>query len=211
MSSIFSIPSGLPPSTADVTRMYYKYKQNNNDKLKAETFWDEAEYKFEIPCAQTQFWLPGRSYFKLQVSMMRTATATAENDAANVSFIRPLLCGDRVAPIMHFPNAFFTSAEFKLGEQVLSQCKGEMPLIAAMKDRLTKSDSWLKTIGDNLGCSISSDFEKRRDMFVPPMVGAMRDLRIPSGARISIGPIVSSRYSVDGVSHGSSSAPTNLV
>ena len=47
MSSIFSIPSGLPPSTADVTRMYYKYKQNNNDKLKAETFWDEAEYKFE--------------------------------------------------------------------------------------------------------------------------------------------------------------------
>ena len=171
--SLFALPTELKSTSRDVTRFYYEIDEANThvDALNAKTV---NMHTFKIMKDGNRFWVPSRSYFKIKIAMMRYGLDQKDGIRATAESNRPVLLGDTVAPILNFPSAMFKNVRFFIGPDKVSDVSTNLALISTVKDRVTKSSSWLSTLG--LPSAKSLDPVERRKLFVPPEVKLCRDL-----------------------------------
>lgn len=178
--SLFTLPTELSAGTRDVTRFYYEINEAQT-RIDASNAKQVSMHMFHVLKDGNRFWVPQRSYFKLKCSLKRYGM-----DQVQATSNRPLLTGDRVAPIKNFPSAMFKAFRFYIGADKVSEIDGnDIALISTLKDRMAKSASWLGTLG--LAQAKDSDWRQRQKMFIPPEVRMCRDLEFdPKKVRISL-------------------------
>jgi len=81
-----------------------------------------------------KWWLPSRSYMRMRVKL------TKNNGA-------PLDLADQVAPNYGLMANLFQSCEFRMNDKTISRVSDFLPQVDALETRLSKSRSWMKSIG----------------------------------------------------------------
>ena len=80
--------------------------------------------------------VPARSYLRARVSLTKDGT-------------NPLKLADDVAPNMDQFSALFQSAEVRLNDKTISRIADYMPQIDALDSRISKSKSWIDSVGNS--------------------------------------------------------------
>ena len=119
---------------------------------------DSAFYgsRFVIPFEMTsgEWWLPSRSYLRLRVDFHK------KDNAGNVI---PLTVEDAIGPAYNFAASLFQSMEFQLNGETISKCSQYVAEVDCLENRLSKSKSWLESVGGSVNF-LYSDVNKRINM-----------------------------------------------
>ena len=107
-------------------------------------------FRFQLPAGQ--WWIPGKSYFKLKCSLTRADDTQLHE-------------GDNVAPNMGLCSNLFQKMKFKMNDKDITEISEHCAEIDALKTRLSKPREWLKTIGTETNWWEHS-FEKRRNAMI---------------------------------------------
>jgi len=99
------------------------------------------------------WWIPSRSYFKVQVSLTKPDGTT------------PLTLEDGIAPNMGLCGCLFSKLQYKINEKTVSEISEHVPQIDALKTRLRYPGNWLETTGDNLNLW-NSNFNIRQNKMI---------------------------------------------
>ena len=172
--SVFALPQQLDAVSRDVTRFYYEIDEADT-VIDSQNGRKKTTHMFTITKDNNRFWLPAKSYFRFEISLLRMGLFNQNEDTSN----RPLLIGDRVGPIRNFTTALFKEMRFYIGPDLVNKVGEHGALIQTISDRITKSKSWLETVGKSLGKQ--RDLKERQKMFVPPQVRLNQDLGFKTG------------------------------
>ena len=97
----------------------------------------------------TKWWMPSKSYMRIRGSL------TAPNGTT------PLNVSDEIAPNMGLVSNLFQSMEFRIQDKTVSRISDFVPQVDALETRLTKSRSWLESVGASVNFW-NKDFTKRQ-------------------------------------------------
>jgi hypothetical protein len=103
---------------------------------------------FRFQTSGQKWWVPSRSYLRVRASLTK-----ANGD--------PLVVADGIAPNMGLCSSLFQSAEFQINNKTISRISDFMPQIDALETRLSKSSSWLKSVGKSVNFW-QDDFKERQ-------------------------------------------------
>ena len=95
-----------------------------------------------------QWWVPARSYIRARLSLTKADGVT------------PLTMSDQIAPAMGLMSNLFSGAEFRINGKTVSRVSDYMPEIDALKSRMNKTESWLKSVGASVNFW-DADFQTR--------------------------------------------------
>lgn len=98
--------------------------------------------------AGTTWWNPSKSYFRIRCSLTKPDGS-------------PLTLSDNIAPNMNLVAQLFQSAEFKINDKVVSRIGDYMPQIDMLETRLSKSKSWVESLGHSINF-LDKDFATRQ-------------------------------------------------
>ena len=90
---------------------------------------------FRFETSGEKWWMPSKSYLRMRCRLTKGDGTT------------PVDIGDDVAPNMGLMSNLFQSGEMRLQDKVLSRIPDFMSYVDALDTRLTKSSSWLNSIG----------------------------------------------------------------
>jgi hypothetical protein len=138
MSSIFKLKtdvSELASTNQGSSRMQYQQLPPTRDVTGGA--FANGQINFRTQTAGTTWCVPSRSYIRTRFSL------TKWNGAAYV----PVELDDNIAPNMSLMSNLFQSAEFRINDTTVSRVADYMPQIDALENRLTKSKSWLESVG----------------------------------------------------------------
>ena len=114
-----------------------KYEQYPPTRDVTTTNFTNGSIHIRWEVAGQKWWIPARSYLRTRVRITKGDGATA------------LEISDDVALNMGLNAHLYQSAEFKVNGKVISRIGDYMPQIDALHQRLTKSKSWLDSIGNS--------------------------------------------------------------
>ena len=136
MSSIFDLKTSveeLSSTNEGTSRMEYDQHPPTRD-VTSNNFANGAIH-FRFQTSGQKWWIPSRSYIRTRIQLTR-----ANGD--------PLVSADDIAPNMALMANLFQSAEMRINDKVVSRVSDFMPQVDALEQRLTKSKSWLDSVGD---------------------------------------------------------------
>ena len=137
MNSIFKLKtdvSELSSANDGISRMEYEQHPPTRDVVN--NAFPNGAINFRFQTSGQKWWIPSKSYLRMRVKL------TKGNGAAlDVAF--------GSAPNMGFMSNLFQSAEFRINDKVVSRIGDFMPQVDALETRLTKSKSWLDSIGES--------------------------------------------------------------
>jgi hypothetical protein len=137
MTSIFDLKtnvSELSSANEGTSRMEYAQHPPTRDVV-GNNFANGAIH-FRFQTSGQKWWLPSRSYLRMRCSL----TAGDGTTQLNVA--------DGVAPNMGLMSSLFQSGEMRINDKVVSRVSDFMPQIDALETRLTKSKSWIDSVGE---------------------------------------------------------------
>jgi hypothetical protein len=85
--------------------------------------------------AGQKWWIPSRSYMRMRCRLTKADGST------------PLDLADEIAPNYGLMSNLFQSAEFRINDKTVSRVSDFMPQVDALETRLSKSRSWIKSVG----------------------------------------------------------------
>lgn len=135
MASIFSLKtdvSELSSANSGMSRMEYNQYPPTRDVTSTNFANGNIHFRFET--SGTKWWIPSKSYLRMRVKL-----TDGDNGALTTAF--------GAAPNMGLMSNLFQSGEFKINDKVISRVPDFMPQIDALETRLTKSKSWVDSIG----------------------------------------------------------------
>ncbi len=156
MLSIFDLPhekKDLSSNNSGLAALVFDEVQslrNVTDESFTNVNFPGSEILYEWDYSATKWWLPSRSYFRLQVELTRAdgCMLTKEDD---------------IAVNMGFCDSLFKSVRLSIAGKDIESISSHYPQIAALRNRLSKSGTWLNSTGAALN-SWESSFNKRQDM-----------------------------------------------
>jgi len=140
MSSIFDLKTNveeLDSANQGTSRMSYDQHPPTRD-VTTNNFPNGAIH-FRFQTAGQKWWVPGRSYIRMRVNLTK----------ANGTLLE---LADNVAPNMGLCASLFQSAEFRINDKVVSRIGDFMPQIDSLETRLSKSKSWVDSVGASSNC-----------------------------------------------------------
>ena len=140
MTSIFDLKTNvdqLSSTNEGTSRMEYEQHPPTRDVSRGNFANGAIHFRFQT--SGQKWWLPSRSYVRTRMRI-RTGAA-APNNVIDIA--------DDVAPNMGIMSNIFQSAEFRINDKTVSRVADFMPQVDALNTRLTKSSSWLESIGES--------------------------------------------------------------
>jgi hypothetical protein len=137
MTSIFELKtnvSELSSANEGTSRMEYDQHPPTRDVV-GNNFANGAIH-FRFQTSGQKWWLPSRSYTRARFRLTHGDGTTQ------------LLDGDDIAPNMGLMSSLFQSGEFRINDKVVSRVADFMPQVDALETRLTKSKSWIDSVGE---------------------------------------------------------------
>ena len=135
MASIFSLKTDVSElSSANSGMSKLEYNQYPPTRDVTTTNFANGNIHFRFETSGTKWWIPSKSYLRMRVKLTK-----GNNDALDTAF--------GAAPNMGLMSNLFQSGEFKINDKVISRVPDFMPQIDALETRLTKSKSWVDSIG----------------------------------------------------------------
>ena len=137
MSSIFDLKTNveeLDSANQGTSRMSYDQHPPTRDVTTAN--FPNGAIHFRFQTAGQKWWVPGRSYLRTRVNLTKADGS-------------PLALADNVAPNMGLCASLFQSAEFRINDKVVSRIGDFMPQIDSLETRLSKSKSWVDSVGNS--------------------------------------------------------------
>ena len=134
--SIFNLASSadqLPSFNANMSRMIYEQYPPLRGVAGNAFPGSLIDIRFELN--GVRWWNPSRTYLRMRAGLFQADGIT------------PVALADDVAPNMGLMANIFTSAEFYIGNTVVSRITENMAQVDAMDKRLNKSKSWLDSAG----------------------------------------------------------------
>jgi len=153
MSSIFDLKTTveeLSSANQGTSRMEYEQHPPTRDVTK--TNFPNGAIHFRWQTSGQKWWVPSRSYFRLRCQLAKPNGALLDS-------------GDNIAPNMGLCASLFQSAEFRINDKTVSRISDFMPQIDALENRLTKSASWLKSVGADVNFW-DGDYQARQSAVV---------------------------------------------
>jgi hypothetical protein len=135
--SIFNLKTNvneLSSSNQGTSRMEYEQHPPTRDVVN-DNFANGAIH-FRFQTSGQKWWIPARSY-------IRTRFRITKGDGTT-----PLDIGDEIAPNMGLMSNLFQSGEMRINDKVVSRVADFMPQVDSLETRLTKSKSWLESVGE---------------------------------------------------------------
>lgn len=135
MTSIFNLKTStaeLSSANQGTNRMHYVQRPPSRNVIGNNFSNGSIFIGFEI--SAQRWWVPARSYIRMR--------ATLTDNAGNQLTIQ-----DDIAMNMGLMANLFQSAEFKINGVVVSRISDYMAQVDALEKRLTKSQSWLNSVG----------------------------------------------------------------
>lgn len=86
----------------------------------------------------SRWWIPSKSYIRMRAKLTRADGTTV------------VTMGDDVAPNMGLMSNLFQSCEFRIADKTIGRVSDYMPQVDALQQRLTKSKSYLDSVGASL-------------------------------------------------------------
>lgn len=138
MSSIFDLKTSveeLSSTNEGTSRMEYDQHPPTRDVVN-DNFANGAIH-FRFQTSGQKWWIPSRSYIRTRFQLTKGDGVTPVDD------------GDDIAPNMSLMSNLFQSAEMRINDKVVSRVSDFMPQVDALEQRLTKSKSWLDSVGQS--------------------------------------------------------------
>jgi len=135
MSSIFDLKTSveeLDSANQGTSRMAYEQHPPTRDVTNNNFANGAIHIRWET--SGQKWWIPGRSYLRMRCNLTKADGTQLE-------------LADGVAPNMGLCASLFQNAEFRINEKVVSRIGDFMPQIDAIENRLSKSKSWLESVG----------------------------------------------------------------
>lgn len=152
--SIFDLPTrkeDLISANYGMSDLYYDEiasLENIVDEEKSNNFGSQnITYRWR----PTSWWIPSRSYFKMNIEISNQAGDT------------PLTLTDNIAPSMGLCSCLFSKQQYKINDKTISEISEHVAQVDAIKTRLRKSGEWMRTTGQNFNMWDSS-FEVRQNV-----------------------------------------------
>ena len=136
MTSIFDLKTNvdeLSSTNEGTSRMEYDQHPPTRDVVNNNFANGAIHFRFQT--SGQKWWIPSRSY-------IRTRFQLTKGDGT------PVDTAFGVAPNMGLMSNLFQSAEMRINDKVVSRVADFMPQVDAIETRLTKSKSWLESIGE---------------------------------------------------------------
>ena len=105
-------------------------------------------YRWEL--SGTKWWVPSKSYFRIRCSLTKADGTPLELDSD-------------IAPAMGLAGNLFQSIDFKMADQTVCRIDRNVAQIDVLKNRLSKSRSWNKSVGLSTNF-YEQDFKVRQAM-----------------------------------------------
>ena len=136
MTSIFDLKtnvSELESANQGISKMVYEQVVPMRD-IQGNNFANgQINYRFQ--CSGQKWWVPSKSY-------IRTRFRLTKGDG-----VTPVDLSDGVAPNMGLCANLFQSGEMRINDKTVSRISDFMPQVDALETRLSKSKSWIDSIG----------------------------------------------------------------
>lgn len=113
---------------------YIKYEQYKASRVVKEDAFPNGDIVYDVRTYGDRWFIPNRSYLKIRCSLTKTDGTILELD-------------DNVAPAMNLAPNLFKSMEFKINGRTVSSVNNHLAQVDTLCARLSKSDSWLSTVG----------------------------------------------------------------
>lgn len=136
MTSIFELKTNvneLSSANEGTSRMEYDQHPPTRDVV-GNNFANGAIH-FRFQTSGQKWWLPSRSYLRMR------ARLTDGNGTQ-------LTVGQGIGPNMGLMSSLFQSGEMRINDKVVSRVADFMPQVDALETRLTKSKSWIDSVGE---------------------------------------------------------------
>ena len=137
MTSIFELKkdvSELSSANEGISKMEYEQHPPTRDVVN--NSFPNGAIHFRFQTSGQKWWIPSKSYLRMRVQLTK-----GDGTAVDVNF--------GSAPNMGFMSNLFQSAEFRINDRVVSRISDFMPQVDSLETRLTKSKSWLDSIGES--------------------------------------------------------------
>ena len=139
--SIFDLDTDakmLMSSNGSITKMEYGQVTATRDVT--DKNFSNGTINFKFSNSGVRRWIPSKSYLRARIQL------TKGND---VNGSAPLDVAFGAAPNMGLCSNMFQSAEFRINDKVVSRVGDFISQVDALDTRLTKSRSWLQSIGES--------------------------------------------------------------
>lgn len=137
MTSIFDLKTNtdeLSSTNEGTSRMEYDQHPPTRDVVDSNFANGAIHFRFQT--SGQKWWIPSRSYIRTRFSLTK-----GDNTPIDTAF--------GVAPNMGLMSNLFQSAEMRINDKVVSRVADFMPQVDALETRLTKSKSWLESVGES--------------------------------------------------------------
>lgn len=137
MSSIFDLKHSveeLSSANQGISRM--DYTQYPPTRSVVNDAFHNGSINFRWQTSGNKWWCPSRSYIRMRLRITKGDGVTQLDKS------------DDIAPNMGLCSALFQNAEFRMNGKTVSRISDYMPQIDALDNRINKSRSWLKSVGD---------------------------------------------------------------
>ena len=138
MTSIFDLKtstSELSSTSEGTSRMGYDQHAPTRD-ITGNNF-ANGDIHFRFSTSGQRWWMPSRSYIRTRFQLTKGDGST------------PIEFTDNIAPNMGMMSNLFQNAEFRVAGKTISRVADFMPQIDSLETRLSKSKSWLESIGES--------------------------------------------------------------
>ena len=139
--SIFDLDTDqkmLMSSNGSITKMEYGQVTPTRDVTRGN--FSNGTINFKFSNSGVRRWIPSKSYMRVRMQL------TKGNDVGGSS---PIDVAFGAAPNMGMCSNLFQSAEFRINDKVVSRIGDFISQVDALDTRLTKSRSWLQSIGES--------------------------------------------------------------
>lgn len=136
MASIFDLKTNVSElSSANEGTSKMAYEQHPPTRDVTGVSFPNGAIHFRFQTAGQKWWIPSRSYIRMRCTLTKGAGGALDNS-------------DGVGPNMALMSNLFQSAEMRINDKVVSRIADFMPQVDALEQRLTKSSSWLDSVGE---------------------------------------------------------------
>lgn len=143
MQSIFDLKTNvdeLSSANQGTSRMEYAQHPPTRDVTGSNFANGAIRYRFQT--SGQKWWIPSRSYLRTRFQLQVWDTALGGGA------YRPPTSADNLAPNMGLMSNLYQSGEMRINDKTVSRVADFMPQVDALETRLTKSSSWLESIGE---------------------------------------------------------------
>lgn len=126
--------SDLESSNEGISRMYIEQQPPTRDSTG--TNFPNGSISYRFSTAGTRWFVPSKSYLRMRVQLTK-----GNGDPVDLAL--------GAAPAMGFMSNLFQSCEFRINDKPISRVSNYLAQVDALEQRLTKSKSWMDSVGES--------------------------------------------------------------